>query len=77
MLMLRLAGKIRDPIRNALFDKIRQYDNLFNASRPGMDRATHAGLVAAASVMANNKELFEQLTDPRKAAPCLEDTSLL
>ncbi len=77
MLMLRLAGKIRDPIRNALFDKIRPYDNLFNASRLGMDRATHAGLVAAASVMSKEKELFEQLTDPRKAAPCLEDTSLV
>jgi hypothetical protein len=68
---------LRDPARNELFDKIRTYDNLLNASRPGTDRATHAGLVAAASVMSNKKELFEQLTDPRKAEPWLEDTSFV
>ncbi len=68
---------LRDPARNALFDKISLYHNLLNASRPGTDRATHAGLVAAASVMSNNKELFEQLTDPRKAEPWLEDMSFV
>ncbi|MEZ5042219.1 MAG: FAD-dependent oxidoreductase [Saprospiraceae bacterium] len=67
---------LKDPLRNELFNKIKVFENLLNASRPGTDRATHAGLVAGRCSMSTNKDQFERLTDPRKAEPWLDEAAI-
>ncbi len=65
------SDNIKNKNQNALLKKLSAYDNLYNIARAGTDRATHAGLIAAESLMNKNKERFELLTDPCTPEPWL------
>jgi protoporphyrinogen oxidase len=60
---------IDEPFKVELFEKLKSIKNLYNVSRIGTDRATHAGLEAAKAIINNDKSIFELNTDPRMKEP--------
>ncbi|MFT5168478.1 MAG: protoporphyrinogen oxidase [Saprospiraceae bacterium] len=60
---------IDESFKVELFEKLKSIKNLYNVSRIGTDRATHAGLEAAKAIINNNKDPFEFNTDPMLKEP--------
>ncbi|MDN3641651.1 FAD-dependent oxidoreductase [Lutimonas halocynthiae] len=60
---------LNEPHKVELYKKLKEIKNLYNVNRAGTDRATHAGLEAAAAIKFGSKELFEKYTDPRQKEP--------
>ena len=65
---------IHDPQKLKIHKTLIKMENLFNINRVGADRATHAGIVAANSIITNDKVTFEKLTDPTKIDPWIRDS---
>jgi protoporphyrinogen oxidase len=63
---------LSEPYKVELFNNIRAIGNVYNVNRAGTDRATHAGIAAAESIIAGNKkDWFEKKSDPMLKEPWL------
>lgn len=74
-LVLRLPGinaatKWQDWLseeRLNLFAELKQFENLYNVNRPGTDKATYAGLEAAAAILSGDRLKFVRRTEPTRS----------
>lgn len=52
--------------RNELLGRLENHPRLFHTNRPGADWATYAGMLAAESILAGDRRIFDERADPRK-----------
>ena len=55
--------------RKRNYESLLKIRNLYQISRTGADKSTYAGIMAAKSIVENNKEMFEVKTRPDQPSP--------
>jgi protoporphyrinogen oxidase len=58
-----------DSTRKSLYKQLSGFENLYQINRTGADKSSYAGIMAAKSIVENNRTEFDELTKPDVVSP--------
>lgn len=58
-----------DSTRKSLYKQLSDFENLYQINRTGADKSSYAGIIAAKSIVENNRTEFDELTKPDVVSP--------